>query len=310
MGFYAGIDGGGTKTRCVVGNESSVLATAVSGGCNIVRLGEVKAGQSKARDSIHASVRQACTAAKISPQDLRAICLGAAGAARPDAGVRLHEFLSELNPKMEIEVVGDHVIALEAAFGSAPGVIAISGTGSVVYGRDGSGRIARAGGWGFAVSDEGSGQWIGRHAIAALLRARDEGEETALTALILEAWKLDNIESLVQHANGTPAPEFPRLFPMVVRAADDGDAIARELLEDAGTQLAALAGIVLRRVSPAPPYVPVAMTGSVFRQSAAVRRVFYNHLATSFPGIVLRNEFADPTLGALARARRAGAKLK
>ncbi len=310
MGFYAGIDGGGTKTRCVVGNESSVLATAVSGGCNIVRLGELKAGQSKARDSIHASVRQACTAAKISPQDLLAICLGAAGAARPDTAARLREFLGELNPKMEIEVVGDHVIALEAAFGTAPGVIAISGTGSVVYGRDAAGKIARAGGWGFAVSDEGSGQWIGRHAIAAVLRARDQGQETALTELILESWKLDNIELLVQHANGTPAPEFPRLFPIVVRAADEGDAIARELLEDAGTQLALLAGIVLRRISPAPPYVPVAMTGSVFRQSAEVRRVFYNQLEIGFPGIMLRHEFVDPALGALALARRAAGKMK
>ena len=43
MAFYLGIDGGGTKTRCILGNETAVLATAVSGGCNIVRLGEAPA---------------------------------------------------------------------------------------------------------------------------------------------------------------------------------------------------------------------------------------------------------------------------
>ena len=306
MAFYLGIDGGGTKTRCVLGNETSVLATAVSGGCNIVRFGEIHAGESKARESLHTAVSQACAIAKISVEQLQTICIGAAGAARPEIAAKLRAFLVELKPQLDIEVVGDTVIALAAAFGSGPGVIAIAGTGSAVYGRDASGRTARAGGWGFAISDEGSGHWIGRHAISALLRVRDQGHETALTALILETWKLDTIDALIQHANATPPPEFPRLFPIVVRAADDGDSTARELLARAGTELADLAAIVLLRVAPASPYVPVAMTGSVFRQSAEVRRVFYNHLEASFPGIKLRADFVDPVMGALALARAAG----
>lgn len=306
MAFYLGIDGGGTKTRCVLGNETAVLATAVSSGCNIVRFGEIHARESKARESLHTAVRQACVAARISPQELQTVCIGAAGAARPDAAAKLRSIFIELNPQLDIQVVGDNVIALEAAFGSGPGIIAIAGTGSVIYGRDASGRTARAGGWGFAISDEGSGHWIGRHAISALLRARDQGHDTALTTLILETWKLDNIDALIQHANATPPPEFPRLFPIVVHAADQGDTTARDLLVRAGTELAALAGIVLRRIAPAPPHVPVAITGSVFRQSAEVRRVFYNHLETSFPGIKLLDDFVDPVLGALALARAAG----
>jgi len=306
MAFYLGIDGGGTKTRCVVGNETTVLATAVSGGSNIVRLSEVHAGESKARESLHTGVRQACAAAKISPEQLQTACIGAAGAARPDAAAKLRSMLTELNPGLNIQVVGDNVIALEAAFGSGPGAIAIAGTGSVVYGRDSSGHTARAGGWGFAISDEGSGHWIGRHAISALLRAHDQGRETALTALVLEAWKLGSIDALIQHANATPPPEFPRLFPIVVHAADQGDIIARDLLVQAGTELATLASIVLRRIAPDPPHVPVAMTGSVFRQSAEVRRVFYNRLETCFPGIKVLDDFVDPVLGALALARAAG----
>ena len=305
MAFYVGIDGGGTKTRCVLGNETKVLATTVSGGCNIVRYGEVgiDARESRARESLHTAVRQACAAAKISPERLQTICIGAAGAARPEIAAKLHGLLAELNPKLDIKVFGDTVIALQAAFGSGPGIIAIAGTGSVVYGRDATGCTARAGGWGFAISDEGSGHWIGRHAISALMRARDQRQETALTALILETWKLKNVDALIQHANATPAPEFPRLFPIVIRAADGGDVIARELLARAGAELAVLAGIVLGRIAAAPPHVPVAMTGSVFRQSAEVRRVFYNHLEASFPGIELREDFVDPVMGALALAR-------
>ena len=61
------------------------------------------------------------------------------------------------------------MIALEAAFGSGPGVIVIAGTGSIAYGRNREGQTARAGGWGFAISDEGSGHWIGRTAVAAAI---------------------------------------------------------------------------------------------------------------------------------------------
>ncbi len=304
MAYYLGIDGGGTKTRCVLGDEHNVLATAVSGGSNIVRLGE-----GPAREALHAVIRHICAVGKISIPGIHYICIGASGAGRPEVAAKVQSIVAELDPQLSavrIEVVGDTVIALEAAFGSGPGVIVISGTGSVAFGRDAAGHTVRAGGWGFAISDEGSGQWIGRQAVSAMLRARDEGRETALAAHILETWKLADLDAAIQFANSTPPPEFPRLFPVVLRAAEEGDSDARELLLRAGTELTALAAIVLERIAPAPPHVPVATTGSVFRQSAEVRRVFYNQLDERFPGIESRKDFVDPVLGALARARAAG----
>jgi N-acetylglucosamine kinase-like BadF-type ATPase len=309
MAYYLGIDGGGTKTRCMLGGENSVFAKAVCGGSNVVRLGEARA-----REALHAAIRQVCAAAKISPHDICAICIGASGAGRQEIAEKIRAMIAELDPELpaaRIHVVGDTVIALEAAFGSGPGVITIAGTGSIALGRDAEGRTARAGGWGFAVSDEGSGQWIGRQAVSAVLRARDQQSEEALAAnvlaaAILETWKLADFEALIPFANSTPLPEFPRLFPVVLRAAGAGDSIARDLLARAGSELAALAAIVLRRIAPGLPYVPVATTGSVFRQSAEVRRVFYNELNNSFPGIELRDDLVDPVMGALALARAAG----
>jgi glucosamine kinase len=307
MAYYLGIDGGGTKTRCVLGDETTVLATAMSGGTNIVRLGETAA-----REALHTAVRQVCATAKISPAQIRAICVGAAGAARPEiaATIRgiLAELISEIAPEVvltKIEVVGDMTIALEAAFGAGPGVIAIAGTGSIAYGRDANGHTARAGGWGFAISDEGSGHWIGRRAISAILSAHDQGLATALTANVLQAWKLNTLDEFVQQANSTPPPDFPRLFPIVLRAAEEGDSIARDLLTDAGAKLANLAAVVVRRLGSHAPAatVPVAMTGSVFRQSPHVRQVFYNTLRASFPGLDVRQDLVDPVEGALARAR-------
>jgi glucosamine kinase len=303
MAYYLGIDGGGTKTRCVLADETVVLAKSMTGGSNLVRLGE-----SQTREALHTAIRQACAAAKISPNQIRATCVGVAGAARPEIAAKIHRIVAEMISENapNIEVVGDTVITLEAAFGTGPGVIVIAGTGSIAYGRDAAGHTARAGGWGFAVSDEGSGHWIGRRAISAILNARDQGLETALTAMLLQAWKLPTIDQLVQRANSTPPPDFPRLFPIVLGAADRGDAIAADLLADAGARLAELAGIVLQRLAPrdATEMLPVAMTGSVFRQSPHVRQVFYNALQRRFPGIDVRQELVDPVEGALARARR------
>ncbi len=86
------------------------------------------------------------------------------------------------------------MIALEAAFGSGPGVIVIAGTGSIAYGRNAEGQTARAGGWGFAISDEGSGHWIGRTAVAAAIGAWDEdpGQNVPLIEVLLKSWRLRN----------------------------------------------------------------------------------------------------------------------
>jgi len=305
MTYYLGIDGGGTKTRCLLADETNVLAKAMatSGGSNIVRLGE-----RQAREALQTAIGQVCAAAKITPNQIHAVCIGAAGSARPDITAKMKGILHELItgiPSEKIEIVGDSVIALEAAFGTGPGTIAIAGTGSIVYGRSASGQTARAGGWGFAVSDEGSGHWIGRRAIACILSTHDQGIETALTSLILQAWKLSTLDELVQQANATPPPDFPSLLRIVIQAANGGDSVASELLADAGAKLAALAAIVVRRLVPGADaaMVPLAMTGSVFRQSPQVRQVFYNTLQNSFAGIEVSPNLIEPVEGALTRAR-------
>lgn len=300
MAFYLGIDGGGTKTRCALGDDTRTLATATAGGCNMTRVGEAHA-----RESLHNSVLEACAAAKIGPDRIHRICIGAAGAARPEIADKIQSILAELTPA-SIEVVGDMVIALEAAFGSGPGVIVVSGTGSIVYGRDASGRTARAGGWGFAISDEGSGHWIGKHAVSSILRARDAGQDTALSATILQAWNLHDLGELVEMANSQPPPDFSRLFPVVLKAAAARDSVAQSILADAASQLAGLTAKVVTRLLPKPPHAPVAMTGSVFRQSTEVRQVLYNCLHARFPRLEVRTELVEPVEGALTLARRAG----
>ena len=146
--MFLGIDGGGSKTSCLIGDETSVLGAGTGGASNVVRVGEAQA-----RESLATAIHQACTGANIKPSEISSVCVGLAGAARPEIGELVRGIISEvisgeIKPD-EINVVGDMVIALEAAFGNGPGVIVIAGTGSIAYGRDREGQTARAGGWGF-----------------------------------------------------------------------------------------------------------------------------------------------------------------
>jgi glucosamine kinase len=212
--------------------------------------------------------------------------------------------MAELLPG-EIRVVGDMVIALQAAFGRGPGVIVIAGTGSIAYARNAEGQTARAGGWGFAVSDEGSGHWIGRGAVAAALRAWDEDQDSSQRLMegILKPWGLQSRDQLVLAVNATPPPDFSALFPAVLFLADAGDPIAREVLGHAGVELANLAVIAIRRLFPQASNVPVAMSGGVFRSSSLARQIFYNSLRSQHPAAALNPSVVEPVRGALELAR-------
>ena len=300
MTYFLGIDGGGNQTTCVVGNEAEVLGWGTSGASNVIRVGE-----ERARESLQAAVRQACAVSGVGAEKIRGTCIGVAGADREEQAELVRRMLSEIVGG-EIRVAGDMVIGLHAAFGDGPGVLVIAGTGSLAFGRNKRGETARAGGWGFAISDEGSGDWIGRMAIWAALRAYDRQDETGLLKGILSAWKLESVDALVPVANASPHADFSSLFPAVLGASDAGDALARTLLTQAGEELSTLAEIVVERLFADAAAVPVAMVGGVFRHSGLVRQVFYNRLQSECPHIALNPTVIDPVRGALMLARGLG----
>ena len=299
MTIYLGIDGGGTKTTCVVADDTVTLGSATTGGSNITRHGD-----SHVRESLHSAVKAACAAAKVEPSQIESACIGLSGAGRPEVRDAVADMMRELL-RGQILVVSDLETTLQAAFGDGPGVITIAGTGSIAYGRDARGQTARAGGWGLAISDEGSGQWIGRTAVSAVLGAKDAGDDPPLLAPILKLWKLNSLDELVRRANGSPPPDFSSLFRSVVDAASAGDSLARQLLEQAGLELSALARNVIRRLFADGASVPVAMSGGVFRQAEAIRQVFYNKLAAEFPQASIQTVVVEPVRGALELARKA-----
>lgn len=297
MAIYLGIDGGGSKTACVIGNETAVLAGGTSGGSNILRVGE-----QAARDSIRAAIEQACATAKVSPDTVSKTCIGVAGAARPEIADRVRKIVAQV-VSGTVRVVGDMEIALAATFGGGPGVVVISGTGSIAFGRNARNETARAGGWGFAVSDEGSGHWIGRSAVAAGFHALDAGRESTLLAAALKAWQCGSRDEFVIRLNASPVPDFSTLLPVVTECADRGDDLAREVLRLAGGELARLAGNVIRRIFVDSEPVPLGMAGGVFRNSSLVKDVFYNRVRADFAHVTVNPNVVEPVDGALALAR-------
>lgn len=293
-----GIDGGGTKTRCLVGDETSVLGSGSGSGCNILRVGEACA-----IDSLSAAVHEACVKAGVSPQQITRTCAGIAGAADDGVASLVQRLLIGLVGGA-IEVIGDMEIALENAFGGGSGVIVIAGTGSIAFGRNDCGEMARAGGWGPLVSDEGSGHWIGVQAIGAALREHDREKKSQLLNNLMAALEVRSVHDLAVKANSDPVPEFARLFPVVVKAEEAGDAIALEVLERAGCELAATAEILIERLFLDSEHVSVATHGGVFTGSVLVKEAFRAELNRLCPRATCVDTEVDPALGALDRARR------
>lgn len=308
MAIFIGIDGGGSKTAVAVGDESNVLATTATSGSNPVRLGE-----EAARKALRHAIQRACMKAGADPKHVARTCIGVAGASA--FADKLRAILTEI-VSGDVNVVGDNVIALHAAFGNKAGVIVIAGTGSICFGRNEKGATARAGGWGHAISDEGSGHWIGRRACGEVVRAVFESEEPCPILLnkLRAALEFSHVSELVRIANAQPAPNFAELMPLIVDADHDGDRIAHRVLEDAGRELATLAHGVLVRLWGAEladdPDVKqlarVAGTGGVFRYSDTVRTEFMFQLHRFAPWAIVQEEVIDPVLGALDLARANG----
>jgi glucosamine kinase len=256
-------------------------------------------------------VRQSCAAAGITPAQVVRTCVGGSGAAHPELAEVVRRGLAEILTT-PIDVVGDMQIALESAFDTGPGVIIIAGTGSIAYGRDPQGSTVRAGGWGFAIGDEGSAHWIGRTAVNAVLRASDPRDGTPeskspqaspLAAALCKAWGVSSLADLARAANSIPPPDFAALFPAVAASQYD---LAAQALTKAGRELAEMAAVVICRLFAEghTASVPVAMTGGVFRHARLVREVFYNELRALDPRVEVNPQVVEPVEGALRMARR------
>jgi N-acetylglucosamine kinase-like BadF-type ATPase len=198
-----GIDAGATKTVCyLAGEDGAVVAESRPGGANF----QVAGGRG-AEKTFQAVMDDILTRHRVLPDT---IYVGMAGADREGEGQIVRGILRRIGGKARTLVVNDALPALGAGVGDAPGIVLISGTGSIAYGRSARGVAARAGGWGHLLGNEGSGYWIGLEALRAVACAADgRGPSTRPTSRLLAHFGVSQPSDLIRAARGLRSPRWP-----------------------------------------------------------------------------------------------------
>ncbi len=303
--YVLGIDAGGTKTVCLLARgDGQIVAEARGAGANLQAVGELEVEK-----VLHGVMERALGTRAVVPA---AICLGIAGVDRPDDNRVIHAIMRRIGHKARTVIANDALIALVAGIGHAPGVVIIAGTGSIAYGRNADNAAARAGGWGYVLGDEGSGYWIGRLALRAVVRQADgRGRATRLTPHVLEHFGVAKPQELVQaiyHRNLRPSA-IAAVARAVQLAADEEDEVALNILTVGARELAACARSVVRQLELSDAFSFV-LAGGILSAVPRLTTELQSLLTELAPHSVIVPLDKEPALGAvelaLAEARGAG----
>ncbi len=236
--YYIGMDGGGTKTKCVVTDENLTVIYESKGNASNFLI----QGVEKVSDMISELITEAVTELKIKFEDINGFVIGTTGAGRRTDAENLEKGISEsfFNKEIKIKkirVESDARVALEGAFAGNPGSILIAGTGSIMFGKDKEGNIHRVGGFGRFLGDEGSGYSIGKKGLIALSKCFDgRGRNTLLKEIIAEEFKITDTSELITEIYKNNF-DIASVTPSVIRAAEKGDPICISILEEESTEL-------------------------------------------------------------------------
>ncbi|MCS7047996.1 MAG: hypothetical protein NZ483_01705 [Verrucomicrobiae bacterium] len=270
-----GLDGGGTRTRlAAVTSEGELVAWREAGGMNFRTI-----GWDGVRETLTALGRD--WGAKVA-------MLGVAGAAQGETQKRIQEMVMALGWAERVVVDHDLRVAWAGALAGQPGVIAIAGTGAACFGVNAVGETWRAGGWSWESDNQGGGYALAVAAQAAVWRARDgRGPATALADALPEPASWERLSRV-----GTA-----RLARVVVQLAEQGDAVAREVVQQQADALAEATAAVAVRLGMETG--PVSYAGSWLERSAFYRDLFATALRARLPAVEMRAPRWPPVVGAV-----------
>jgi N-acetylglucosamine kinase-like BadF-type ATPase len=238
MDYLIGIDGGGTKTRCLLSDQKlNIIDECIGGGSNFL-----VAGFEEVNKRLFDLINKCLKKNKLKFKNISAIVLGTAGAGRiTDAENLRKSFISFLQKKKinfkNFFVVSDARIALEGAFSGKPGSVLIAGTGSIMFGKDQNGTIHRVGGFGRIIGDEGSGFSVGRKALNAVSKELDgRGEKTLITQFLKKEYKIGTADDLIISVYRKDL-DPSTIVPIVIKAASKKDNTANKILYEETDEL-------------------------------------------------------------------------
>lgn len=299
-----GIDAGGSKTVALLaGLDGRVVKEGRAGGANLRTHGELVVEK-----TLHEVIDQVLDRNTDRPA---AVCLGIAGVDRVDDAATIRGVMRRLGFREHTLIVNDALIALVAGAGEPVGLVIVAGTGSIAYGVNAAGQAARSGGWGPVLADEGSGYWIGRRALVAVMRHADgRGPRTSLTPMVFERLNVSRADEIVSEIyEGAERRQLvATLGSLVAEAQAGGDAVAAEILGDAAAELVLAAASVITRLEMRGHVFQTFLSGGMFRSLPWLTAEVTSRLREVAPRTAVSLLTAEPASGAvtLARAEAAG----
>jgi len=297
-----GIDGGGTKTACVIVDEKqTVLAQVRVGSCN-----RNSVGDEQAKENLAEGITSVLRAANCPGSAIAAACLGMAGVDRPMERALVNSWMETLLPNTPTTIYNDALIALASGTaGDLYGVAAISGTGMIVYGINRGGQIQRAGGWGPLFGDKGSAYAIGVAALSAIAHATDGlGPATALDGALRDYLDLSTSQALIPWAYSDLSwSRIADLAAVVTECAQQKDEIASRIIAEAAIDLAAAVEVVVRGLDMLNEPTPIVLSGGNL-QPGLFSSLVHQHLNSLVPNAQLTRPNVNPAVGAALLAQQ------
>ncbi len=296
--YYLGIDGGQSSTVALIADETGrVLGRGVAGPCNHVAADEAAR---KFKTVMGACLAQACSEAglEFDTVEFAAACLGFSGGSEDKEAYSRALIRSKL-----FKFSNDAEIALSGATAGAPGIVVIAGTGSIAFGRSLDGVTGRAGGWGYIFGDEGGAFDLTRRALRAALQFEEGwGPATTLREMLLAATQSANANSLLHrfYTAEYPRAKVATLAHLVDDAAQTGDDVAIDILDEAASKLAWLVQGVYRKLFRPHESAGVSYTGGAF-QSKQLCDGFADWISRSIGCTVMPPQLS-PAAGAVLEA--------
>jgi N-acetylglucosamine kinase-like BadF-type ATPase len=303
MSYIIGIDGGGTKTHCLLTKlDGSVLHECYSGPSNFLIQ-----GIEPVSEILFKLVKSCIDNANINQDEIKIVLLGTTGAGRRSDAERLEcgftDYLSKQKSKLNFfKVESDARIALEGAFSGKPGSILIAGTGSIMFGKDAQGNVHRVGGFGRYLGDEGSGYMLGKKGLIAVSKQFDgRGNKTLISVLLKEKFKIDSPENLITEIYKNNF-DIASAAPLVIEAAERKDKLSLKIIEDETDELLLHISTMYKKVNEKILYT--AFIGGIITHKNIYSETLRKKICEELPNVAIKDAENSPAMGAVLMAKQ------
>lgn len=302
MKYFIGIDGGGTKTKCILADENlNIIYQTTGGPSNFLML-----GNEKVSETLFQLVKECLEQNNVILDNVGMILLGTTGGGRRNDAESLEKyfieyFQSKSSQKIRFKVESDARIALEGAFSGNAGSILIAGTGSIMFGKDKFGNIHRVGGFGRFIGDEGSGFRIGQRGLNAVSKEYDgRGIKTLISKFLYDQFSIKSPEELITEIYKNNF-DIASIAPLVIKAAEQKDEIAINIIETESDEIILHIDAMRKKLNE--NKMNLSFIGSLLTNENFYSYLVKEKIVVKFDDVIIREAENPPEFGAVLMAK-------